>query len=96
MTLERDQVLHIAELVKLSLTEEEVTLYQQQLTEILDYAARLNELNTDEIPPTAQVTDQRNVYREDQVRAWFSPADALSNAPDTDGAFFRVKLVLES
>ncbi len=96
MALEREEVLHIAELVKLSLTEEEVTLYRQQLTEILDTMAKLNELNTDDIPPTAQVTPQRNVFREDRVRDWLSTSDALANAPDTSDGFIRVKPVLES
>ena len=96
MALEREEVLHIAELVKLSLTEEEVTLYRQQLTEILDTMAKLNELNTDDIPPTAQVTPQRNVFREDRVRDWLSTSAALANAPDTSDGFIRVKPVLES
>ncbi len=95
MALERDQVLHIAELVKLSLTEAEVELYRQQLAEILDAMARLNELNTDDIPPTAHVTAQRNVFREDRVREWFSTSDALANVPDASDGFVRVKPVLE-
>jgi aspartyl-tRNA(Asn)/glutamyl-tRNA(Gln) amidotransferase subunit C len=95
MALERDQVLHIAELVKLSLSQEEVALYRQQLAEILDAMAKLNELNTDHIAPMAHVTGQRNVFREDRVREWFSPTDALANAPDASDGFVRVKPVLE-
>lgn len=95
MALSAEQVWHIAELVKLALGEEEVALYQRQLSEILEHFDRLNELNTDDIPPTAQVTEQQNVYREDDVRAWLTPQEALANAPDTDDGFFRVRPVLE-
>ncbi len=95
MALLPDQVLHIAELVKLSLSQDEVALYQRQLSEILAHFERLNELNTDDIPPTAQVADQQNVYREDEVRPWLATDEALANAPDTDNGFFRVRPVLE-
>ena len=95
MALSAEQVLHIAELVKLALSDEEVALYQQQLSEILEHFDRLNELNTDAIPPTAQVADQQNVYREDQVRAWLATEEALANAPDAADGFFRVRPVLE-
>jgi aspartyl-tRNA(Asn)/glutamyl-tRNA(Gln) amidotransferase subunit C len=54
MKLSREQVLHIAELAKLALTEEEVELFAEQLSEILEYAERLNALDTEAIPPTAQ------------------------------------------
>ena len=95
MALLPDQGLHTAELVKLSLSQDEVALYQRQLSEILAHFERLNELNTDDIPPTAQVADQQNVYREDEVRPWLATDEALANAPDTDNGFFRVRPVLE-
>lgn len=95
MALSAEQVLHIAELVKLALSDEEVALYQQQLSEILEHFDRLNELNTDAIPPTAQVADQQNVYREDRVREWLAAEEALANAPDAADGFFRVRPVLE-
>ncbi len=95
MALLPDQVLHIAELVKLSLSQDEVALYQRQLSEILAHFDRLNELNTDDIPPTAQVADEQNVYRKDEVRPWLANDEALANAPDADDGFFRVRPVLE-
>ena len=95
MALSAEQVLHIAELVKLALSDEEVALYQQQLSEILEHFDRLNELNTDAIPPTAQVADQQNVYREDRVREWLATEEALANAPDAADGFFRVRPVLD-
>ncbi len=93
--LTRAQVLHIAELAKLALTEEEITLFAEQLSEILDYADRLNGLDTEAIPPTAQVLAIHDVTREDAVRPSLTPDQALANAPDRHNDFFRVKAVFD-
>ncbi len=97
MSLTRDQVTHIAELAKLQLTEEQVDQMTRQLSEILDYAARLNELNTDAIPPTASVIPNQNVMRPDRVTPSLTRAEVLENAPDTDPQreFIRVRAILE-
>lgn len=93
--LTREQVLHIAELAKLALTDEEVELFAGQLSEILEYAEALNRLDTDAIPPTAQVIQLSNVTRPDCVRESLAPEDALANAPDRDRGFFRVRSVFD-
>jgi aspartyl-tRNA(Asn)/glutamyl-tRNA(Gln) amidotransferase subunit C len=69
----------------------------EQLSAILDYAARLNELNTDAISPTASVVPLSNVMREDAVEPSLSREDVLANAPDKDerGEFFRVRAILK-
>ncbi len=97
MALTPQQVQHIAELAKLQLTEDEIDRMTQQLSAILDYAARLQALNTDAIPPTASVVPLHNVMRADQVRPSLPRQDALANAPDQDahGEFFRVKAILK-
>lgn len=95
MKLSRDEVLHIAELIKLSLTEEETELFSEQLSEILAYAEKLNQLDTDAIPPTAQAIYRRNVIRPDLPRPSLSPDEALANAPQRQDGFFRVKPILE-
>ncbi|MCX7838447.1 MAG: Asp-tRNA(Asn)/Glu-tRNA(Gln) amidotransferase subunit GatC, partial [Anaerolineae bacterium] len=64
MPLTRAQVQHIAELAKLKLTEDEIARMTEQLSAILDYAARLQELDTEAIPPTASVVPLRNVMRD--------------------------------
>jgi aspartyl-tRNA(Asn)/glutamyl-tRNA(Gln) amidotransferase subunit C len=95
MALTREQVRHVAELVKLKLTEAEVALFQEQLSEILDYAERLDELDTEQIPPTAAVLRLQNVMRADDQRPSF-PRDAmLGNAPDVEEGFVKVKVVLD-
>lgn len=97
MALTRVEVQHIAELAKLKLTEEEIDRMTVQLSAILDHAARLQELNTDAIPPTASVIPLHNVLRDDQVSPSL-PIDAvLANAPDKDedNQFFRVRAILK-
>lgn len=96
MALTRDQVRHVAELAKLKLSDAEVELFQQQLSAILDYAARLNELDTGQIPPTAAVLPLSNVMRADACRASFPRDTMLANAPKTEGGFIKVKAVLRA
>ena len=64
--LTREQVVAIAELARLALTEEEIMLYQEQLSAVLGYAERLQTLDTDAIPPTATVLPVQNVMRADK------------------------------
>jgi len=96
MSLTRDQVKHVAELAKLRLTETEVDLFQEQLSAILEHAARLDELDTDNIPPTATVLPLRNVMRPDQVQPSFPRQAMLQNAPAVQEHCIKVKAVLES
>lgn len=97
MPLSREQVKHIAELAKLELSDAEIDRMQQQLSAILDHAARLQELNTDAIPPTASVVPLKNVMREDVVQPSLPRDAVLANAPDKDeqNEFFRVRAILK-
>jgi aspartyl-tRNA(Asn)/glutamyl-tRNA(Gln) amidotransferase subunit C len=97
LSLTRDEVKHIAELAKLALTDEEIDKMARQLSDILDYAARLNELDTEAIPPTASVIPNQNVMRADVVTPSLTRDQVLANAPDTDSQreFIRVKAILE-
>jgi aspartyl-tRNA(Asn)/glutamyl-tRNA(Gln) amidotransferase subunit C len=95
MVLTRQQVEHVANLAKLTLTEEEIELYRMQLSAILEYAAILESLDTHLIPPTATVLPLRNVMREDEAAAGLQQGDALANAPSSKEGFFQVKAILE-
>ena len=97
MLLTRAQVHHIAELAKLKLTEDEIDRMTPQLSAILGHAARLQELDTDAISPTASVVPLQNVMRQDRVAPSLSRDDVLANAPDKDerGEFFRVRAILK-
>lgn len=97
MALTTDQVAHIAELAKLKLTAEETDKMARQLSDILDYAARLEELDTSAIAPTASVLPNQDVMREDEVTPSLTREEVLANAPDTDPGreFIRVRAILE-
>jgi len=88
------EVEHVAMLARLKLTEEEKELYAKQLSDILEYAQTLNELDTEDVPPTAHVLPVKNVFREDEVGNHMDPEKVLSNAPDREGNFFRVPKIV--
>jgi len=95
MKLSRDEVQHIAELARLALSDEEQALYQEQLSAILEYFERLQELDTEAIPPTATVLPLRSVMRSDEARVSLAREDILANAPDAERGCFKVPAVLE-
>ncbi len=96
MTLSRDQVRHVAMLARLGLEEGEEEFYAQQLSRILEHINRLEAVNTDAIPPTAQVVELRNVMRDDEPRPSLAQEEALANAPAAGDGFFVVKAIQES
>ena len=96
MPLSLAEVDHVAELARLSLTPEEATLFREQLSAILDYAAVLQEVDTSAVPPTATVLPLRNVMRDDVVRPSLPQEDVLANAPDAREGFFAVRQILQT
>jgi aspartyl-tRNA(Asn)/glutamyl-tRNA(Gln) amidotransferase subunit C len=95
MPLSRDEVRHVAMLARLRLEPGDVEFYAEQLGGILAHIDRLKELDTDAIPPTAQVVEVANTLREDVPRPCLSQADALANAPAAVDGFFRVPAIQE-
>jgi aspartyl-tRNA(Asn)/glutamyl-tRNA(Gln) amidotransferase subunit C len=95
MTLTLAEVEHIAELARLDLTEAEKARFREQLSAILDYAARLQDLDTGDIPPTASVLPPRSVLRPDEPRPGLTLDELLRNAPQAEADQFRVPPVLE-
>src|SRR5437868_10204412 len=111
MKVSEKDVLRVAELANLELTAAERERMVRDLNSILEYVDRLNQLDTANVPPMAQVSDRYGVdqsktgterfayaFREDVVqglRPSFEPAEALLNAPDCEGSFFRVPKVIE-
>ena len=95
MALTREEVDHIAELAKLSLTDAEKARFQEQLSDILDYAQRLQALDTDAIPPTATVLPLRSVFRDDVIAPSTPTAALLANAPKATSDSFEVQAVLD-
>jgi aspartyl-tRNA(Asn)/glutamyl-tRNA(Gln) amidotransferase subunit C len=95
MPLTQQEVEHIALLAHLQLTEKELEKFRIQLTNILDYADRLRQVDTSSISPTTTVLPLRSVLREDGVKESLAREDALANAPDQDRNMFRIPPVFE-
>jgi len=95
MKLSHDEVLHIARLARLGLTEDEVDRFQGQLSNILENFEILEKVDTGNVPPTAQSIPLKNVMRDDEVAASLPPGEILANAPQRDEDYFRVRPVLE-
>lgn len=87
---------HIAKLANLHLTDEEKKKFESQLGETIRYIEGLNEVDTEGIEPTSQVTGLENVTREDVVRPSLTQEEALSNAKSTHNGFFKVKGILNN
>lgn len=90
MPISKDEVRHIAHLARLDLTEEEVEKFAGQLSQILDHAAIVKNVDTSGIEPLAHAVDRRNVFRDDAVSAGLSREEALANAPSAENGGFRI------
>ena len=93
--LSAEDVRAIADLARLELSEAEVVLYQRQLSDILDYFKKLEELDTSHIDPTSSVLPLTSVMRADEAGEALPVDDVVANAPDSDGEQFRVRAVLD-
>lgn len=90
MAITSDEVLHVARLARLALTEEEVERLGAQLNAILEAVGKVAELDLDGVEPTAHPLELVNVWAEDEPRPSLPVEDALANAPDSEAGFFRV------
>jgi aspartyl-tRNA(Asn)/glutamyl-tRNA(Gln) amidotransferase subunit C len=111
MRVTEKDVVYVADLANLELTQDERTLLLRDLNSILDYIDRLNQLDSTDVPPMAQVSDRYGVNQAKTGSARFAYASrediheglrkslphevALQNAPDSDGTFFKVPKVIE-
>jgi aspartyl-tRNA(Asn)/glutamyl-tRNA(Gln) amidotransferase subunit C len=88
--ISREEVLHVARLARLALTDEEVERFRDQLSAILEAVGKVSELDLEGVPPTSHPLDLVNVLAADEPRASLSREDALANAPDPEDGFFGV------
>ena len=95
MALTIEEVEHIARLARLELSSEQKELYREQLSNILDYIAKLRELDTADVPPTAGGGLTSMDFRSDVVRPGLSTGELLQNAPDSEDDQFRIPPVFE-
>ena len=94
MQLSREEVEYVATLARLGLGDDEIARMQGQLSSILEHIAAIDELDTEAIPPTAQVIALTNVMRQDVVTASLSRDEVLANAPRQSEGFFEVHAIL--
>ena len=97
MPIDRATIVHVADLARIALTDEEIERFTGQLSVVLDAVERLKTVETSEISPTASTLPLVGVQRDDVIRLGLSTDEALANAPKggRDGEFFRVQEVLE-
>lgn len=95
MKLTHEEVHYIALLARVGLTEAEVEKMSEQLSNILENFEILQQVDTTDVPPTAQSIALKNVMREDEVAPSLSPNEVLANAPQKEDNFFRVRAILE-
>ena len=95
MKLSREDVLNIAVLARLGLTEAEIDRLREQLSDILENFEVLQQIDTTGIQPTAQSVALQNVVKEDEVDPSLTQSEILANAPRKEGEFFRIRSVLE-
>ena len=95
MKLSREEVLHIAHLARVGLTDSEITRLSEQLSHILENFEVLQQVDTTGVTPTAQSVALQSVVRDDEVAPSFPADDILANAPRREGDCFRVRAVLE-
>ena len=93
--IERKDVEHVARLARLALTEAELERMREQLNGILAYIEKLNELDTSSVEPTSHAVPMVNVMRDDAPGPCLPRDEALANAPDRAGEFFRVPRIIE-
>jgi aspartyl-tRNA(Asn)/glutamyl-tRNA(Gln) amidotransferase subunit C len=90
MEIGRDQVLHVAKLARLELSDDEIERFREQLSAILEAVGTVSELDLSGVEPTSHPLDVVNVWDEDEPRACLPREDALANAPDPEDGYFGV------
>src|SRR3954449_7765396 len=88
--ISRDEVLHVARLARLELTEEEGTGFREQLSAIIDAISKVSDLDLSDVPPTAHPLEIANTWAEDEPRPSLPLDEVFANAPDRDDDYFKV------
>jgi aspartyl-tRNA(Asn)/glutamyl-tRNA(Gln) amidotransferase subunit C len=88
--ISRDEVLHVARLARLELSNDEVAKFQEQLSAIIDAISKVSELDLSDVPPTAHPLEIANTWAEDEPRASLPLDQVFANAPDREDGYFKV------
>ena len=90
MAIDREQLLHVADLARLQLREEEIERLEGQLNDILEAVSKVSELDLSDMPPTSHPLQVVNVWEDDEPRPCLPAEEALANAPEREGDYFKV------
>lgn len=93
MKLSKDEIQKIAQLARIELSDEEQKMLSGQLADVLEYVGKLQELGTDDVEITSQVTGLENIYREDEVVGCDKEKELLKQAPETEDGLIKSKAV---
>jgi aspartyl-tRNA(Asn)/glutamyl-tRNA(Gln) amidotransferase subunit C len=94
MAISKEEIIHIAKLASLNLSDEEIEKYTNDMQEILEFANTVNNVNTDEIKETIGINGAYNVFRKDEVKQTIGKEELLKNAPSQDEGMFRIPRVI--
>ncbi len=94
-TITTEGVQHVANLARLEFNEEETQHFTEQLARILDYIGKLDELDTEAVPPTSHIHPLHNVVKPDVVKASYPREEVLANAPEAEAGYFGVPRVID-
>ncbi|WP_207425307.1 Asp-tRNA(Asn)/Glu-tRNA(Gln) amidotransferase subunit GatC [Pedobacter sp. SYSU D00535] len=95
MKLDNETIAKIAHLARLEVTDNEKESLLKDMNNILSFMEKLNELDTSAVEPLIYLTDEINIFREDEAKKEITPEKALSNAPQHDGTYFQVAKVID-
>jgi aspartyl-tRNA(Asn)/glutamyl-tRNA(Gln) amidotransferase subunit C len=94
MKITKDEVMYVAELARLDLDEASIEIYANQIGEVLEYVEALNQVNTENVPPTSHAIFLSNAFREDEPKTHLARDKVLSNAPEKEDGNFIVPKVI--
>lgn len=95
MAVSKEEIIHIANLACLNLSNEEIEKYANDISDILEFAEIVNNVNTENIKETIGTNGEYNVFRKDEVKTSLSREDILKNAPSYDEGMFRIPKVIK-
>lgn len=95
MNIDNETIAKMAHLARLDVNENEQESLLKDMNNILHFMEKLNELDTSSVEPLIYLTDEENVFREDEIHREITPVQALKNAPQQDGIYFQVEKVID-
>ena len=94
MNIDKEQIKHIADLANLTISDDELEKYTQEMSSIVGFANELNELDTENVDITTSILGEYNIFREDELKESFDNSELLKNAPESQDGMFKIPKVI--